>query len=62
MVRKHVMFNFKNLFKAKTEKDQIEEYLADAVDLVDLENRIRNIDRGNAPWQIRANQNLKGWV
>jgi len=53
---------FKNLLTATTEKDMIDAYLADAVDLVDLENRLRNIDRGLAPWQIRANQNLKGWV
>jgi hypothetical protein len=56
------MFNLKNLFKARTEKDRIEEYLADAVDLVDLENRIRRIDRHEAPWQVRANQNLTGWA
>ncbi len=56
------MFNFKNLFKARTEKDKIDEYLADAVDLADLENRIRRIDRQEAPWQIKSNQNLVGWA
>ena len=53
---------FKNLFKARTEADQIDEYLADAVDLADLENRIRRIDRREAPWQIKSNQNLVGWA
>jgi hypothetical protein len=62
MARRLAVFNFKNLFKARTETDQIEEYLSDAVDLVDLENRIRRIDRHEAPWQIRANQNLTGWT
>ena len=56
------MFNFKNLFKVRTEKDKIDEYLADAVDLADLENRIRRIDRQEAPWQIKSNQNLVGWA
>ena len=56
------MFNFKNLFKARTETNQIEEYLSDAVDLVDLENRLRRIDRHEAPWQVQSNQNLAGWV
>ncbi len=60
MARRLAMF--KNLFKARTEKDRIEEYLADAVDLVDLENRLRRIDRHEAPWQVQSNQNLAGWV
>ena len=62
MAKELAVFNFKNLFKARTEKDRIEEYLADAVNLVDLENRIRRIDRHEAPWQVRANQNLTGWA
>lgn len=52
----------KNLFKRKTEKDIIEEYLADSVSLEDIERKQRLINRGEAPWQVRANQNLKGWV
>lgn len=55
------MFSIKNLFKARSEKDRIEEYLADAVNLVDLENRLRRIDRHEAPWQVKTNQNLAGW-
>ena len=53
---------FKTLFNKKTEKDIIDAYLADSVDLVDLENRIRKIDRNEAPWQIKANQSFAGWV
>jgi hypothetical protein len=56
------MMKFLSFFKAKTERDYIEEYLAEAVDLVDLENRLRLIDRNQAPWQIKASQPLKGWM
>ena len=56
------MFNFKNLFKAKTEKDRVEAYLADSISLEDLERRQRAISRGEAPWQVKTNQNLAGWV
>ena len=56
------MFNFKNLFRNQTEKEIIEEYLADSISLEDLERRQRLINRGEAPWQIRANQNLKGCI
>ena len=62
MVRRLAVFNFKNLFKVRTEKDNIDEYLADSSDLADLENRIRRIDRQEAPWQTKANQNLVGWA
>lgn len=59
-----IEFNFfKDLFKVKTEKDRINEYLSDAVNTVDLENRLRNVDRGLAPWQIRArNFSQNGWA
>lgn len=53
---------FKNLFKVKTEKNKIEEYLADSANLVDLENRLRNVDRGQAPWQLRARNFAQGWA
>lgn len=62
MVRRLAVFNFKNLFKVRTEKDNIDEYLADSSDLADLENRIRRIDRQEAPWQTKSNQNLVGWA
>jgi len=62
MARKVVMFNIKNLFKTKNEKDMVESYLADSISLEDLERRQRAISRGEAPWQVKANQNLTGWV
>jgi hypothetical protein len=56
------MFSFKNWFKTKTEQERIEDYLADSLSLEDLERRQRSISRGEAPWQVRANLNLKGWA
>lgn len=53
---------FRDLFNTKTEKQLINDYLSDSVNLVDLENRLRTIDRGQAPWQVQASQNLKGWT
>jgi uncharacterized protein YjiS (DUF1127 family) len=53
---------FKNLFKVKTEKNKIEEYLADSANLVDLENRLKDVDRGQAPWQLRARNYAQGWA
>jgi uncharacterized protein YjiS (DUF1127 family) len=53
---------FKNLFKVKTEKNKIEEYLAESANLIDLENRLKNVDRGLAPWQIRARNFAQGWA
>jgi uncharacterized protein YjiS (DUF1127 family) len=52
---------FKNFFRAKTEKHRIEEYLAESANTVDLENRLRNIERGLAPWQIRARTFAQSW-
>lgn len=52
---------FTTLFKANTEKDRVEEYLADSADLVDLENRIKIIDMGLAPWQLRNKTLVQGW-
>ena len=49
----------KKLFTAKTERDFANDYLGEATDLVDLERRQRQIDRGQAPYQ---NSNLQGWV
>ena len=53
---------FKSIFKVKTEKNKIEEYLADSANLVDLENRLKNVDRGLAPWQLRARNFAQGWA
>jgi hypothetical protein len=53
---------FKDVLNTRSEKQFVEEYLADSIILEDLERRQRSISRGEAPWQIRANQNLKGWI
>jgi len=36
--------------------------LAESTDLVDIERRQRMISKGQAPWQIRASNNLRGWL
>lgn len=53
---------FKDLFNSRDERQFVEEYLADSISLEDLERRQRMISRGEAPWQIRANQTSKGWI
>lgn len=56
-----INFNFfKNMFKVKSEKDIIEEYLAESVNAFDLENRLKMIDKGIAPWQIQKNVYAQG--
>ena len=50
------------LIKKPTEKQLIEEWLADSASLSDLERRQRLIERNQAPWQVQANNNLRGWV
>jgi hypothetical protein len=52
---------FSKFLKGKTEKDLISEYLAESVDVVDLENRLRRIERGQAPWQTQSRAYLQGW-
>jgi len=41
---------------------QEEKWLAQSTDLVDLERRQRMLQRGQAPWAVQVNNNLKGWV
>ena len=53
---------YSTLFKQNTEKNKIDEYLADSSDLVDLENRIKNVDKGLAPWQTRNKTFAQGWT
>ncbi len=50
------------LFVAKSEKQKIEEYLADSISLEDVENRFKTIERGQAPWQINARAISQGWA
>lgn len=45
-----------------SDKNLIDDWLADSTDLVDLERRQRMIENGQAPWQLKANHNLKGWI
>jgi uncharacterized protein YjiS (DUF1127 family) len=53
--------SFSSLFNSRTEKEKIEKYLADSANLVDLENRLKNVDRGLAPWQMQARNFSKVW-
>lgn len=62
------MFKFiKKVFGNKvntitTEQRLVEQWLAESTDLIDIERRQRMISRGQAPWQIRASNNLRGWM
>ena len=58
MIKKLVKF----MLKKTTEKEKIEKWLADSASLADLERRQKMIDKGQAPWQIEANNNLRGWA
>lgn len=58
MIRKILEF----LVRKPQEQERIERWLADSVSLSDLERRQRMIDKGQAPWQVQANNNLRGWV
>lgn len=46
----------------KTDKERMHEYLAESANLIDLENRLRSIDRGEAPWQKQHFMLSKGFV
>jgi hypothetical protein len=39
-----------------------DQWLADSESLQEIEHKQRMIDRGQAPWQLRANHKLKGWT
>ena len=58
MIRKILEF----LVRKPQEQERIEQWLADSASLADLERRQRMIDKGQAPWQIQANNNLRGWA
>lgn len=40
----------------------VDKWLGEATDLADLENRMQRLDRGQAPFHVQANYNLRGWV
>lgn len=43
---------FKRIYDYFKNKPTVEEiYYSNAVDLIDLENRMRNVQYGRAPWQ-----------
>ena len=44
---------FKNMGKSEEEK-----FLERSIDLVDLENRMKRISRGTAPFQVQTNNTL----
>lgn len=44
------------------EKIKINSYLSESTDMVDLERRMRQIDRGQAPWQQNAINKARGWL
>jgi hypothetical protein len=50
--------------KPSMSNSQEYKYLAASKDLADVERRQRQMQRGEAPWQVKskANENLKGWV
>ena len=51
-----------NFFRVKTEKQKIDEYLAESISVEDVENRIRLLDRSQAPWQLHARAFSQGWA
>lgn len=55
-----MFINYIKKFFNTTHKSKMEQYLEESVDMVDLENRIRQLDRGQAPFQIyeRNYQNI----
>lgn len=42
------------------EKQRIHDYLASSTDTVDLERRMKQIDRGQAPWQSQYYYKARG--
>jgi hypothetical protein len=56
------MFSLQKWFCAKTEKELINEYLADSASLADLERRQRAIDLGDAPWQVRDKSKSRSFI
>lgn len=46
------MFKIMKKYFTVTNESKIEKYLEESVDMVDLENRIRQLDRGQAPFQV----------
>jgi hypothetical protein len=50
----------KNIFNVKSEKEKIEEYLAQSASLEDLERRQKELYRGDSPFQIKHYNWMRG--
>lgn len=48
----NILAKIKSAFSLMSDKECQDSYLSEATDLVDLERRMRNVDRGQAPYQI----------
>lgn len=57
-----ILEKIKNWLYQDQEKIKINEYLSESVDMADLERRIRQIDRGQAPWQKNSINRARGWI
>lgn len=57
---KHALANKANN-AATTEQLLTEKWLSESIDLVDIERRQRMINKGQAPWQTRSNNNTWSW-
>lgn len=61
-----IVVNFiKSLFTSKrfpTEQEKIYNWLSSSSSLEEIERRQRMMSRGEAPWQVNTNHNMKGWV
>ena len=51
----------KILVSKDQEQTMMENWFANSVDLADLERRQRMVERGQAPWQIKAFSNSRSW-
>lgn len=54
----------KSLFESERERErrQTEAWLSNSESLEEVERKQKALNRGEAPWQIQANVNLRGWV
>lgn len=54
----------KSLFESERERErrQTEAWLSNSESLEEVERKQKALNRGEAPWQVQANVNLRGWV
>lgn len=48
--------------KPETDQQRVYNWLASSDSLEEIERKQRMLNRGEAPWQVQANNNLKGWI